>query len=465
MTTLDSRSERRSLRLAILDGILYATMVGFGESYFVLDAVRLRATPFQLGLVVGLPLAIGAIGPLCALALLRRLRTRRGLVATAAGLQGLLCLGLPAIGELGDASVWALISAVSLYQAFGQAAGTAWSSWYGDLVPPGIRARYFARRTRIVQFTIFLGLVLGGLVLQNLEPGGLDGGPSPGGGAGFRVVFTIAGVARLASALTLALSPEPRFRGMPAPRGAMRFLRTRRGANARRLVLAASSLNVLVYVSSPFFEPFMRKADGLAFSYLECMVAKGAVVALKVLSLPAWGKAIDRYGPRQVFALAAVLLSLVPLPWVFAESLPWILLAQAYSGFAWGGYEVALFALMLGVSYPKTRPLVFAAHSILNGSGQLAGTLLGGALLGVSGADYRLVFAVSLVGRLVIGLFAARLVPDRTEGPELRRRDLLLRVIGIRAHGGVTHRPVLVDPPRRSAATSRDSGHGGGPVT
>jgi len=124
------------MRLSVLDGAAYALMVGFGETYFLADAVRLGATRLQQGLIVTLPLCTGALGSVLSLALLARLRGRKGLVVAAAAVQTAL---LAALGLAGPVSPVLLIATVCLYQAFGQAAGTSWSAWYGDLVPKATR--------------------------------------------------------------------------------------------------------------------------------------------------------------------------------------------------------------------------------------------------------------------------------------------------------------------------------------
>jgi len=161
----------RAMRLSVVDGVFYALMVGCGESYFLADGVRLGGTSLELGLIVTLPLFTGAAGSALALRLLRGLTRRKGLVVATALAQSLLLGALAAADALGAMSPAALIAAACLYHACGQAAGTAWSSWYGDLVPKEVRGRYFARRNRFVHSAACFGLVGAGLLLQAREPG------------------------------------------------------------------------------------------------------------------------------------------------------------------------------------------------------------------------------------------------------------------------------------------------------
>jgi predicted MFS family arabinose efflux permease len=425
------------MRLSLLDGAAYALMVGFGETYFLADAVRLGATRLQQGLVVTLPLCAGALGSVAALALLARVRGRKRIVVAAVSVQVAILLGLALRGRLSPAL---LIGAVCLYQACGQAAGTAWSSWYGDLVPKGIRGTYFARRNRFVHLATCLGLVIGGVLLERLEPGAAGDVASGAGGAGFRLVFLVAAASRLLSAVLLVASPELRFRGLTDAPQTLRFLATARGSRAWRLLGTGAILQLAVYVASPYFGPFML--EDLRFSYLEYMASSVTVVSAKFCLLPLWGRLVDTHGSRQAYTLAALLVAVIPLPWLWANGLLWIVPAQALSGFSWAGYEVAYFSTMLDSSTKRTRPYLFALQNVLNGSAQLLGGLAGAMLLSAAHGSCRVVFAASLALRLAVAAVAPRLVPAARKSRPIGRRALFLRMIGIRAHGGAVHRPI-----------------------
>ena len=429
------------MALSVLDGVLYALMVGFGETYFVANAVRLGASALELGLVVALPLCVGALGPLLALARLARVRHRKPLVVFMAGAQVAALLGIAALDDAALLGPRLLIAVVCLYQVLGQAAGTAWSSWFGDVVPAETRGRYFARRNRAVHIASCAGVIAAGALLQRLEPGAAGTVAAGAGGAGFRIALLLAAGFRAASVVALALSPEPRFRGLPRVRQMVRYVRTQRGTMAWRLLATTATLQFWVYLASPYFGPYML--ESLHFTYLQYMAASVAVVVAKSTMLGGWGRVVDQHGARGVYGLVAILVAIVPLPWLWASGLGWVIFAQALSGFSWAGYEVSHFTLLLEASYKPTRPIVFAALNAGNGSAQLLGSLAGATLLVLGGGDMRVLFLASTVGRLLVGLLLPRLVPFRRGAPAPGRRVLLLRVIGFRPHGGLVHRPVL----------------------
>jgi hypothetical protein len=414
----------RGMRLSVIDGVFLALMFGFGgEGYFVLDVIRLAGTRHEQGLFVLRLLHHGRVA-----AGGRRAggaRRRKPLVVGAALGQAATLFTLAACDYLGGTSPGLLIAVACVHQVFGQAHNTGWASWFGDLVPAATRGRTFARRNRWIYVVTCLGLAAGGGLLQLLEPAP----ESDGAGRGFALVFALAGCARLVSAWLLAASPEPAFRGVPPPVRVLRFLRTERGSGIGRMLLSTAALYFTVYVASPYFLPYMK--DELHFGYAEVQAAQIAVVLFKVLFVPLWGRAIDEFGARAVFGLTSVFLALVPIPWLWAGGLGWVLCAQSFSGFSWGGYEVSLFALALERAPKRVRPHVFAVQSLLNGSAQILGSQAGALVASLASNRMRVVFAASLALRFAMALALRRTVSIAPDERRIGHGALLARSIGL----------------------------------
>ncbi|HET6418353.1 MAG TPA: MFS transporter [Polyangiales bacterium] len=431
------------MRLSLADALFYALMVGAGEVYFLADAVRLGATSLEQALVITLPLCVGTLGPLMALGLLGRFRRRKAVVVSAATLQALILFTIVLTDTKGTLSPRVLIGLASAYQMCAQAAGTAWASWYGDLVPARVRGRYFATRNRIAQVATSGSLIVAGLLLQRLEPGSA-GTVAPGaGGLGYAIIFGGAGLFRLVSAVLLALSPEPPAQLLSDRRETLSFARSDEALPVRRILLFAAALQLTVYMASPYFGPFML--EELRLSYTEYMAGSLAVVVLKFASLPSWGRLIDRYGARAAFLLAVVLVALVPLPWLWVRGVAMVIVAQALSGLSWGGHEVSQFSLLLETSHARSRLHVFAMMSVFTGVAQLTGSLLGGWLLMSVDRNFLVVFVVSAACRLGVALAAPAIIPASIGTPGIGRRRLFLRLLGFRASGGMESRPMPVD--------------------
>jgi MFS family permease len=439
------------MRLSVLEGGLWALMVGSSETFFVADAVHLSASATELALVVGLPLATGSLGSLGGLRLLRWLGRRRPLVASAAALQSLNLLAIAAWSYGQHLTPAVLIAHVCLHHIFSMCAGTLWSSWYGDLVPPRLRGRYFGRRNALVQASTLSAVVVAGLTLQWLQPAVTTAATT---GRGFALLYLMAALFRMASAVLLSRSPEPAFSGLTTRRQTLRFFRTDRGRRAGRVLLLAGLFQLTTYVASPYFTPFMLRT--LGFSWIELTAATVTMMLVKSVMLRQWGRVVDAHGPRPVYTLAALLAALVPVPWLAAGSLPLVLFAEGFSGFAWAGYELSFFAILLETSYRRSRPYVFATQSLFNGSGQLAGSLLGALVLSLSSGSFVTVFAASTGLRLIVAAIAPRALPEPFPELRVRRRAMMLRAIGFRPHGGLALRPIeqaRTEPATISAAT------------
>ena len=79
-----------------------------------------------------------------------------------------MLVSLSVTEHFGASTPTRLIVFVCLYQIMGQGAGTAWSSWIGDVVPHEVRGRYFGRRNRGVYIGTCFGLVTTGVLLHQL---------------------------------------------------------------------------------------------------------------------------------------------------------------------------------------------------------------------------------------------------------------------------------------------------------
>ncbi|MCB9677938.1 MAG: hypothetical protein H6737_22760 [Alphaproteobacteria bacterium] len=430
-----------TLRMSVVEGALAAGMMGLGEFWFVADAVRMGAGPLQLALVVTLPQLVGALGAVGMVAWLRYATARRErVVAMVLGQAAMLGL-LAASRALGWGGPWALVAMACGYQAFGQAAGNAWSSWFGDLVPARIRGTYFGRRNRWSHGASFVGLLVGGLVLQSFEPAAAEAGGA--GGSGFALLYGGAALLRLASSVLLSRSFEPAFDPPRLDEGPAAVLRGPDGRGARGVVSVGALMLLAVCLGSPFFAPFML--GELRFSYLTYLLAQGMLVGFKVALLPLWGRMVDRHGARGVYLVAALLVAAVPLPWVFADGVGLVLLGQAMSGTAWAAHEVSLLSLTLGAAAPRHRAVLLATQSVAHGVAQFVGGLLGALFFAAFPGAFGPVFLATASVRFGVALAARRLLA----GVDPKGPVPPARVAGWLPHGGLVRRPLPASSDRR----------------
>ncbi|HAR46907.1 MAG TPA: hypothetical protein DCS05_12300, partial [Nitrospiraceae bacterium] len=244
----------------------------------------------------------------------------------------------------------------------------------GDLVNEHRRGQYFGRRSKITGMSTFLSFLAAGYILQAF------GREDRVQYLGFAVIFGLAFASRMASAFYLSRKYEPSY-AVPADEEFtfIQFLREAAHRNYGRFVLYLGLMNLSVFVAAPFFTPYLLK--DLQFSYLTFAVIHAAAIIVKFLSMPVWGMAVDRFGTRRVLSLAGFLMPVVPVLWLFSHDLAYLIAIQVYSGFIWGGFEIAAFNFIFDSTSVRKRATCVAYYNVINGMALLIGALLGSAIV------------------------------------------------------------------------------------
>src|SRR3989441_7157813 len=213
-----------------------------------------------------------------------------------------------------------------------------------------------------------------------------------------------------------------------------------RDPRARPFLWYLLAWNSAVGLSASFFSYHMLSnlATGFALAALHGV----AVAAVRIVSAPLWGRAVDRFGARPVLVVSSFGIAAVPAIWLFpTPAFLWPLaLEAALSGALWGGHGLAAMDLTVDLSPAQARPFYVAAFAAASGVGFAAASVLAGLRAGrpptpvrplrATGAELPLGFFFSAVGRGAAGVGA----------PPLQERGALgvpefLRVLGARAAG------------------------------
>ncbi len=386
----------------LADGAAYSLMVGLGETYLPAFALALGLGEAAAGLIVTVPMLLGALAQLMAPALSRRVGSLRQMTVACAAIQALAFLPLVAGALAGHMAGWLLFAVASWYWAAGLAANATWNTWVEGLVPGVVRARFFASRTRITQAGTLLGFVVGGLALQ------VGSGSSSGSLATFACVFAAAGASRLVSSWWLARQSEA------APARAHRqvawteLVRRIRGRDGSLLVYLLA-VQVAVQISGPYFTPFLLKQ--IRISYATFVVLVGASFVGKILALPLWGHVARRAGARRLLWLGGLGIMPVAGLWLCSTALPWLLLVQLIAGVVWAAYELAMFLMFFENIRLEERTSVLTTYNFGNALATFCGSMLGGGLLlalGEHKSTYLALFAISTFARIATVSLLAR---------------------------------------------------------
>ena len=389
---------KKSLRYSILDASFWASMAGFGESFFSAFAVFLKASNFQLGLLGSLPQALGSIFQLFSEKLLKFFNSRKKFVATFVLLQALMYIPVALVFFLGDLNVYFLILFLCMYYLFGMCIGPAWSSWMGDLVSEETRGTYFGRRNTIAGYISFITLLIAGYILESFA------GDVKTQYIGFSIIFTLALLSRIVSFMFLCAKYEPQYVHFEDNKtGFIDFLKNAGSRNYGMFIIFLCLMNFSIFIAAPFFAGYMLY--DLKLSYTEYTILIAAAVIAKNLSLPVLGKMVDRYGTRKVLTLAGYLMPAISLWWLFSGSLYYLIFVQIYGGFVWAGFEIAAFNFFFDTIIPQKRARYIAYSNVLNGIALFIGAMIGGLIVKYNhflGSQYMMVFLLSGVFRYIV---------------------------------------------------------------
>ncbi len=417
--TKDPRTAR-SLRYSLRDAVAYSIMAGGAETYFSAFAVFLWATESQIALLATLPLLIGSLAQLLSAWIGHKLNCRKPIIVFGAALQALV-LPLLVILPLVFPSYAISILLVGLTVYFGAAHLTSpqWTSLMGDLVPERRRGRFFAHRTRLATITAFASLCIAGVILHLFDqPQEISIGlyallvikDHSTTLWGFVIIFFIAFIARIVSALLLNRmhEPYPHAASVETPRR-LRWLRQPEFRPALYFSLFFILMQSSVGVASPFFTFYMLKV--LDFTYLEFMANTGISVLIQFITLGYWGRISDAMGNRVVLVSSGSLITILPLLWLIAPNFWYLLLVQSFSGICWAGFSLSAGNILYDLIPREKRASYQALQSVLLCAGVFLGSMLGALLIKTMPSKLDLgLFTLSLTTTIIWALVVSSLL-------------------------------------------------------
>jgi MFS family permease len=381
-----------ALRAFWADGLFAAAQDAFILAYLPIMASALGASGAQIGLLSGAH-SLGALLALYPGAIAsRRAASRRWIVVFYAGVLGRLTLlgSALAVASLdGNTALWAITAMLTARAFLGNFVVPAWTSLAADIIPPGLRARYFASRNFATNLALLAVTPLGGFLLDRW---GMPGG--------YVVALLVAFLLGMCATLAYSRIPEPSPVAAPSARTAGRQIAVLRDRRFQLFVAATFMLHFATMLAGPFMNVYL--VEDLGGSNFTVGIMSTASAFAGIIGQLYFGDLMQRRGALWVTRLAMLVMPLLPLAWVFVGNEWWVLVPNIAGGFIWAAFGLANFQLLLDVSTEEDRDdYVAAFHTCIFGALLLA-PFVGGLLVDTWG--YRVDFIVSGVGRLVAAL-------------------------------------------------------------
>jgi MFS family permease len=247
-------------------------------------------------------------------------------------------------------------------------------SWVGDLVPLGIRGRFFGHRSMVATAAALLSGLLVGKVLDAVR-----------GVSGFTFVFGLASLAGLTELSFFARAYDPPMSASSLGTNPRLVLKEVLGCRPFwKFLFFLISWNFAVNVTSPFFNLYMLKYLHMNFFEIAFYVQVISNIAT-LFSVRIWGRFTDRFGNKPVAALTTLSVTFLPIIWCFTTPGNWIVVVpiiQILAGIFWPGIDLITNNLLLKLSPAENRSLCIGVLNFFLGVfGVALAYLLGGALL------------------------------------------------------------------------------------
>lgn len=364
---------RKALVYAVWDGVLWAIMFGFADSYLVPFARLFQATPFQLSLIQGVALLGTCLAQLAGAQLTMRFKQRKIIALISVRTQAIGWLLILSVA-LWTRNAWTIII-IYFVQLLGANLGSpGWLSWMNDLIPKTFRGEYWGLRNRAIGIVQVIAMIVAGLFLQLAKTLHAEH-------IAFGLLFGLAFASRFAGSFMVQKQHEPPMHVDENANDEMRLatllpklFMTNFGRFTIFRVLMAFAANVLAPVLSIFL------LESLHYNYVQFTILMMASTVASFFSMTYWGPLSDRYGNYRVITVTAVMVPVFAFGWGIFKNFYLQLLMQFFAGFVWSGFDLAVMNYIFD-TLPREHVAKISAY--LNTFANLfafAGTVLAGAL-------------------------------------------------------------------------------------
>jgi len=345
-------------------------MVGCCETFFGAFFIAAGIANISIGLLSTLPILLGSLLQAITPWGINWTGSYRSWAVFTAGLQAASLLSMAILCWANLATFWTLLPVTILYWGGGMASGPAWNSWMEFLIPPRIRTKYLSTRMRICQICLLIAICATGLLLRQSVNHLLL----------FAGLFGVGGILRSFSTAMLGSQTES-----PAWLAEHQALeKAGKGIdNIRKTAWETLpffiAIQFAVYVSAPYFTPFMLRAMGMDYGIFMFLIVLGYLG--RVLTLNYAGEIAKRWGIRRLLWLGGAGLIPLAVGWWFHQSLWFLIVLQLVGGVAWGFYELAMSLVFLEMIPGHLRSKVLSIYGVLNGVAMVSGSMLGGCII------------------------------------------------------------------------------------
>lgn len=397
LLTPSTSTEVARLRWFWLDSLFSNVSTSFYASFVPLFALAYGATNAQVGQLTGVASLFGMLALLPGARAIQLVGGRRkALVIAFGGVFGRLVLlawvALPFLLRAPGPAILVIIAVNALVSFCGSFANPGWTAIVADIVPAGIRGRFFSHRNFAVNLPALLVVPLAGLLIQ---VGNRPGAPF----AGYQIVFALAFVSGALATLSFAQIDDPLPPHQVSQRLSFGELGRIVGGAPGFLGLVGCTLiwNLGVQLTGPFLNVYLVTHLRASTETVGWVAASASLAALLVQRwLGAW---VDRRGNIWVQGILSFVIPFIPIAWMLATAAWQVVILNGVAGIMWTGYNLASFNLLLELAPDNARAEAVALFQIVIAGSATIAPILGGQLADALG--YQPLFIISGLLRML----------------------------------------------------------------
>lgn len=389
---------KQTVKLSHFEGGLYALMVASTESFLFYYAVKQNVTSFELALLSTLPLFMGAIAQI----IVPKFVSDKHLGASVVWTMLFQIIGV--VGILYTVAVHYSFDALLFYSCIhfigGLSSSPLWIDWAARIIPKRNFRKYMAGRSSYTWYLILLFYVSMALLGQYTS--------------WFKLVyvFIIGAVARILSCSLQTLIIRGDFSKKIKARAHLKSMEKVEAAPIEMpadlkkyiwtFIIWTSIFRLCVYVSSPFFVPYM--VNDLKLSMAHYVILSSIPYFGRALFFNQWGRAGKNYAAFYGIQLTMLYISFIPIIWIMTRSYYILILTEILAGVTWGGFELNQVLMIQNFMHHKMKEgsrVLLGIHMALTNFFGVIGGVIGSILLDAQFSFYQ-VFLISSALRFLV---------------------------------------------------------------
>ncbi|MEX2356649.1 MAG: MFS transporter [Thermaerobacterales bacterium] len=357
--------------------------LGMAGSVFMIGfALALGATPVQIGLLTSLPF-FASVVQVAGSYLMERYRTTKGLCIVTYNLfhvMWALTIAAPLVifrGTLADYRLAGLMAGIFLISMAQALLNVSWMAWNAQVVPEGVRGRFFGNRN-VIAGLCGMGVALAAGRFLDFWGAGY---PDADAALPYAIIFGIAIVFGLLAVLALRRVPDAPTFEAPDEAFLVRLARPVQDQNFRNFIFFGMAWGFASGLAAPFFTVFMLQELSMTFSLIALLGLMSGVANMG--GMMAWGRLTDAVGPKPLLLICSGMAGLLTAVWVvLTPENVWLLWPLLFlNGWFWSGIGLCSISLLMGLVGSQRGGSYFAIFAAAAGVSTAVAPIAGGYLV------------------------------------------------------------------------------------